>query len=123
MQLECRGLYTLGNTLFWAHRLDEMQSVLEEVLRLAERTQSESARLQSMALMAQGDLACGRLEDAESKCREVLEHAGEVDSRTRLGVLDVRARLRYFQSEYHDAETLFRGSLNLPPRWETRSRF
>jgi tetratricopeptide (TPR) repeat protein len=113
LALECDALYTLGNTLFWAHRLYEMQSVLEDVLRLAGRTRSELVRLQAIALMAQGHLALGDLEDAENEFREVIEVAPLVDRRTLLGVLDVRARLRYFQSEYCDAERLFRETLNL----------
>jgi DNA-binding winged helix-turn-helix (wHTH) protein/tetratricopeptide (TPR) repeat protein len=113
LALECDALYTLGNTLFWAHRLYEMQSVLEDVLRLAGRTQSEPARLQAMALMAQGHLALGDLDDAKNEFRKVLEGASLVDRPTLLGVLDVRARLRYFQSEYCDAEQLFRETLNL----------
>ena len=64
-ELEYLALYTLGNTLFWAHRLHEMQSVLEDVLLLAARTDSEQARLQAVALMAQGHLALGELDDAE----------------------------------------------------------
>jgi tetratricopeptide (TPR) repeat protein len=111
LPLECAALYTFGNTLFWAHRLQEMQSALEEGLRLAERTHSEPARLQSIALMAQGDLALGRLEDAETKCREVVEHGAAVDKRTLLGVLDVGARIMFFRSEYREAEELFRENL------------
>ena len=111
--LECAALYTLGNTLFWAHRLYEMQPVLEDVLRLAERTQSEAARLQAIALMAQGHLALGDLEDAENKFQEVIERASLVDKRTLLGVLDERARLRFFQSEYFNAEKMFRETLTL----------
>ena len=113
LALECDALYTLGNTLFWAHRLYEMQSVLEDVLRLAGRTQSEPARLQAIALMAQGHLALGDLDDAEKEFRDVIVGASLVDRRTLLGVLDVRARLRYFQSEYGNAEKLFRETLNL----------
>jgi predicted ATPase/DNA-binding winged helix-turn-helix (wHTH) protein len=110
---ECAALYTLGNTLFWAHRLSEMQSVLEEVLRLAERTHSQAARLHAMALMAQGHLALGELREAESKFQSVSERASEVDSSTLLGVLDVRARLHFFQSEYRTAESLFGRVLDL----------
>src|SRR5436305_13953740 len=50
-------------TLFWAHRLHDMQSVLEDVLRLAERSGSEEARLQAVALMPQGHRALGELND------------------------------------------------------------
>lgn len=106
------ALYTLGNTLFWAHRLHDMQSVLEDVLRLAERTGSEEARWQAVALMAQGHLALGELDDAERETRDVVERASLVDKHTRLGVLDVRARLAYFQSEYLKAERMFRETLN-----------
>ena len=111
-ELEYVALYTLGNTLFWAHRLHDMQSVLEDVLRLAERTGSEEARLQAVALMAQGHLALGELNDVECEAREVIERASVVDKHTRLGVLDVRARLAYFQSEYLKAEGMFRETLN-----------
>jgi predicted ATPase/DNA-binding winged helix-turn-helix (wHTH) protein len=111
--LECAALFTLGNTFFWAHHLCEMQSVLEDVLRLAESTQSEAARLQAIALMAQGHLALGDLDDAENKFQEVIERASLVDKRTLLEVLDERARLRFFQSEYLDAEKMVRETLAL----------
>jgi DNA-binding winged helix-turn-helix (wHTH) protein/tetratricopeptide (TPR) repeat protein len=111
--LECAALFTLGNTLFWAHRLDEMQTVLEDVLRLARRTQSESARLQAIALIAQGHFALGELDDAENKFQEVIGRASLVDKRTLLGVLELRARLRFFQSEYVNAEKMFREALAL----------
>jgi tetratricopeptide (TPR) repeat protein len=90
-----------------------MKSVLEDVLRLAGRTQSEPARLQAIALMAQGHLALGDLDDAENEFREVIKGASLVNRRTLLAVLDVRARLRYFQSEYCNAEELFRETLSL----------
>jgi predicted ATPase/DNA-binding winged helix-turn-helix (wHTH) protein len=111
--LECAALYTLGSALFWAHRLYEMQAVLEDVLRLAERTQSEAVGLQAIALMAQGHLALGDLEEAESKCQEVIERASLVDKRTLFGVLEERARLRFFQSEYVNAEKMIRETLAL----------
>jgi serine/threonine protein kinase len=111
--LQYAALYTLGNTLFWAHRLHEMQSVLEDVLRLAERTQSEAARLQAVALMAQGRLALGDLDDAEGEVTEVIERSSLVDKQTLLGVLDVRARLAYFRSEYCNAEKMFTETLSL----------
>jgi predicted ATPase/DNA-binding winged helix-turn-helix (wHTH) protein len=111
--LECAALFTLGNTLFWAHRLDEMQPVLERVLRLAKRTQSESARLQAIALIAQGHFAVGDLNDAENKFQEVITRASLVDKRTLLGVLGLRARLRFFQSEYLNAEKMIRETLAL----------
>jgi tetratricopeptide (TPR) repeat protein len=111
--LEYRALYALGNTLFWSHRLREMQVVLEEVLELAERTGSEEARLQALALMTQGHLALGDLAAAEHKFQQVLERPTQVDRRTLLGVLDVRARLRFFQSEYSTAEKLFRETMSL----------
>jgi tetratricopeptide (TPR) repeat protein len=111
--LECVALYALGNALFWAHRLHEMHSVLEDVLRLAGGTQSQAARLQALALMAQGHLALGDLDEAESKFQEVIERASLVDKRTLLCVLDERARLGFFQSEYFNAEKMFRETLSL----------
>ena len=115
---ECLALYSLGFTLFWAHRLHEMQSVLEEVLRLAGLAQSEPARLKAMALMAQGDQALGALESAARRSQEVIDHAAMVDRRTLLGVLDVQARLRFFQSEYGIAERMFRDNLDLATELE-----
>jgi tetratricopeptide (TPR) repeat protein len=111
--LEYAALYALGNTLFWSHRLHEMQAVLEDVLKLAERTGSEDARLQALALMTQGHLALGDLAEAEHKFQRVIERPSQVDRRTLLGVLDVRARLRFFQSEYSTAEKLFRETMSL----------
>ncbi|HLK65082.1 MAG TPA: AAA family ATPase [Bryobacteraceae bacterium] len=111
--LECAALYALGNTLFWSHRLHEMQAVLEDVVALAERTGSQEARLQALALMTQGHLALGELAEAERKFQQVIERPSQVDRRTLLGVLDVRARLRFFQSEYSTAEKLFRETMRL----------
>ena len=111
--LECAALFTLGKTLFWAHRLDQMRPVLEDVLRLAKRTQSEPARLQAIALMAQGHFATGHLDEAENKFQEVIERASLVDKSTLLGVLGLRARLRFFQSEYLDAEKMLRETMAL----------
>jgi DNA-binding winged helix-turn-helix (wHTH) protein/tetratricopeptide (TPR) repeat protein len=110
---ECAALFMLGNTLFWAHRLYEMQPVLADVLRLAERTQSEAARLHAIALLAKGHIALGELDDAENKFQEVIERVSLVDKRTLLGVLDERARLRFFRSEYFDAEKMVRETLTL----------
>jgi predicted ATPase/DNA-binding winged helix-turn-helix (wHTH) protein len=111
--LECAALYALGNTLYWAHHLNEMQSVLADMLELAERTGSEEARLQALALMTQGHLGLGELTEAENKFQQVIERPSQVDRRTLLGVLDVRARLRMFQSEYSTAETLLREMMSL----------
>jgi tetratricopeptide (TPR) repeat protein len=62
--------------------------------------------------MGQGHIALGELDAAESKSREVIERAFLVDKRTLLGALDQRARLRFFQSEYLNAEKMFREVLN-----------
>ena len=111
--LECLALYTLGNTLFYASRIHEMRSVLQQVLDLAERTQSEAVRLEAMALMAQAHLALGDLQAAEKEFAEVFERASLVDKRTLLGALVAHALLRFFQSEYVNAEKLFRETLDL----------
>jgi len=111
--LEFAALFALGNTLFWAHRLQEMKTVLEDVLALAERSGTEEARVQALALMTQGHLAIGDLPEAEREFQQVIDRPTHVDRRTLLGVLDVRARLRYFQSEYPTAEELFRETMSL----------
>ena len=113
LPIECAALYALGNTLFFAHRLHEMQAVSEKVLALAESAGSEEARLQALALMTQGHLALGELAEAEHKFQQVIERPSQVDRRTLLGVLDVRARLRFFQSEYATAERLFRETMSM----------
>jgi DNA-binding winged helix-turn-helix (wHTH) protein/tetratricopeptide (TPR) repeat protein len=111
--LECHALYTLGNTLFYANRIHEMQAVLHNMMELAERTQSDVARLQAMALMAQAHLALGDLCAAEKEFAEVFERESLLDKRTLLGALVWRALLRFFQSEYLNAEKLFRETLDL----------
>jgi tetratricopeptide (TPR) repeat protein len=113
LPLECAALYALGNTFFFSHRLGEMQPVLKDLLQLAGRTGSEEARLQALALMTQGHIALGELAEAEHKFQQVIERPSQVDPRTLLGVLDVRARLRFFQSEYAAAEELFRETMSL----------
>ncbi len=110
-ELECAALYTLGNTLFWAHRLDEMQSTLEDVLRVS--AGNEAGRLRALALMAQGHLASGDLSAAEDKLRTLIQYSLSLDKKTLLDSLDVRARLSFFRSEYEDAEQMFRKQIEL----------
>ena len=110
-ELECAALYTLGNTLFWAHRLDEMQSTLEDVLRVS--AANEAGRLRALALMAQGHLASGDLSAAEDKLRTLIQCSPSLDRKTLLDSLDVRARLSFFRSEYEDAEQMFRKQIEL----------
>ena len=43
--------------------------------------------------MAEGHLALGELDDAERESSEVVGRASLVDKQTKLGALDVRARL------------------------------
>ncbi|HEY7307657.1 MAG TPA: AAA family ATPase [Bryobacteraceae bacterium] len=110
-ELECVALYTLGNTLFWAHRLDEMQSTLEDVLRVS--AANEAGRLRALALMAQGHLASGDLSAAEDKLRTLVQCSLSLDRKTLLDSLDIRARLSFFRSEYDDAEQMFRQQIEL----------
>ncbi|HEX4170286.1 MAG TPA: hypothetical protein VHZ55_32875 [Bryobacteraceae bacterium] len=110
-ELECAALYTLGNTLFWAHRLDEMQSTLEDVLRVS--AEDEAGRLRALALMAQGHLASGDLSQADDKLRTLIQSSLSLDRKTLLDGLDVRARLYFFRSEYEDAEQMFRKQIEL----------
>jgi tetratricopeptide (TPR) repeat protein len=111
--LECTALYALGNALWWSHRLHEMQAVLEEMLALAEGAGSEEARFQALALMSYGHVALGELAEAEHKFQQVIERPSQVDRRTLLGALNMRARLRFFQSEYATAEKIFRETMSL----------
>jgi tetratricopeptide (TPR) repeat protein len=113
LPLECAALHTLGNTLFYSHRLHEMQTVLEEVLALAESSGSEEARLQALALMAHGHQALGELAEAEHKFQHVIERRTQVNRRILLGVMAVRARMRFFQSEYATAERHFRETMSI----------
>ncbi len=110
-ELECAALYTLGNTLFWSHRLDEMQSTLQDVLRVSGA--NEAGRLRALALMAQGHLASGNLSQAEDKLRPLIQCSLSLDRKTLLDSLDVRARLSFFHSEYEDAEQMFGKQIEL----------
>ena len=110
-ELECAALYTFGNTLFWSHRLDEMQSALEDVLRVSGA--NEAGRLRALALMAQGHLASGDLSLAEDTLQTLIQCSLSLDKKTLLDSLDVRARLFFFRSEYEDAEQMFRKQIEL----------
>lgn len=113
LALERAALFALGTALWYSHRLHEMQAVLEDVLALAESAGSEQARFQALALMSYGHLALGELAEAEHKSQQIVERPSQVDRRTLLGVLNMRARLRFFQSEYAAAERLFRETMSL----------
>jgi len=112
LPLECAALYALGNTLFQSHRLHEMQTVVENLVALAESAGSE-ARLQALALMTQCHLALGKPAEAQNELQQVIERPSQVDRRTLLGVLDVLALLRFFQSEYATAEKLYREAITM----------
>jgi DNA-binding winged helix-turn-helix (wHTH) protein/predicted ATPase len=118
-ELECAALYTLGNTLFWSHRLAEMQSTLEDVLRVS--AANEASRLRALPLMAQGHLASGDLCAAEDKLRTINQCSLSLDRKTLLDSLDVRARLSFFRSEYEDAEQMFRKRID--PAFELSDAF
>jgi tetratricopeptide (TPR) repeat protein len=110
-ELECAALYTLGNTLFWSHRLDEMQATLADVLQVSGA--NEAGRLRALALMAQGHLASGDLSAAEDKLRTLMQCSLSLDRKTLLDSLDVRGRLSFFRSEYEEAEQMFRKQIEL----------
>ena len=63
--------------------------------------------------MMQGHLALGELTEVENKFQQVIERPAQVDRRTLLGVLDMLARLRFFQSEYATAEELYRETITM----------
>ncbi|HKR59503.1 MAG TPA: AAA family ATPase, partial [Pyrinomonadaceae bacterium] len=98
------GLNALATTLFFAHRLDEMEARANEALDAAKRAGSEKLRLDTMGLMALKHAAYGELREGRPILDDVIKSARAIDHKPALLTgLAWRGCIHFFQTEYERA--------------------
>jgi serine/threonine protein kinase/tetratricopeptide (TPR) repeat protein len=101
---QAAGLNALAMTLFYSHRLEEMESRADEALAAAERAGSETLRLDTMNLMALKHLCYGELALARPILDDVIKSARAIDQKPALlAALTWRGCLFFFQTDYERA--------------------
>ena len=95
---QAAALNALALTLFFAHRLEEMEARASEAVAAAKLAGSEELRLQTMALMALKHLCYGELDVARPMLDELIEKARAINERARWPRADL-ARLPVFLSD------------------------
>jgi len=94
----------LAMTLFFSHRLEEMEARADDALDAAKRAGSEQLRLETMMLMGLKHLCYGELTLGEPIIDEVITSARKIGHKPALlGGLTWRGCLYYFQTEYERA--------------------
>ena len=98
------ALCALAMTLFFSHRLEEMEQRADEALAAAKLAGSEELRLDTMILMGLKHLCYGELEEARPVIDDVVTSARSINyAPALLGGLAWRGCLYFFQSEYERA--------------------
>ena len=98
------ALNALAFTLFFSHRLEEMEARANEAVAAAKRAGSEELRIQTMALMALKHLCYGEVAQGKPILDDVVETARALNLKGPLaGGLAWRGCLHFFQTEYERA--------------------
>ncbi|MEK6283646.1 MAG: hypothetical protein AABN95_25100, partial [Acidobacteriota bacterium] len=98
------GLNALAMTLFFSHRLEEMETRADEALAAAKRAGSETLRLDTMNLMALKHLCYGELALGRPVLDDVIKSARAIDHKPALlSALTWRGCLYFFQTDYERA--------------------
>ncbi len=101
---QASGLNALATTLFFSHRLEEMEARANEALEAAKRAGSEQLRLDTMGLMALKHAAYGELALGRPILDDVIKSARAIDHKPALLTgLAWRGCLYFFQTEYERA--------------------
>jgi serine/threonine protein kinase/tetratricopeptide (TPR) repeat protein len=94
----------LAMTLFFSHRLEEMEARADDALSAAKRAGSEQLRLETMTLMGLKHLCYGELDLGRPIIDEVITSARKINHKPALlSGLTWRGCLYYFQTEYERA--------------------
>ena len=109
------GLIAMATSLFFSHRLEEMEARADEALAAAKRAGSETLRLDTMGLMALKHAAYGELDLGRPILDEVIKSARAINYKPALLTgLTWRGCLYFFQTEYeraieceHEARAIF----------------
>lgn len=97
-------LNALAMTLFFAHRLEELETRAGEAVEAAQRAGSEELRLQTMALMALKHLCYGETDVAKPILDDLVQRARAQNHKPTLAAgLIWRGCLYFFQTEYEAA--------------------
>ena len=95
------ALSALAMTLFFSHRLEEMERRADEALAAAKLAGSEELRLDTMMLMGLKHLCYGELDEAKPIIEDVVISARSIDYKPALlAAITWRGCLYFFQSEY-----------------------
>jgi serine/threonine protein kinase/tetratricopeptide (TPR) repeat protein len=98
------ALNALALTLFFSHRLEEMEERTTEAMAAAKRAGSEELRLQTMALMGLKHLCYGELTEGKSVLDDIIQTARAINHKPTLAAgLVWRGCLYFFQTEYERA--------------------
>ena len=98
------GLNALATTLFFSHRVEEMDQRTREAIAAAQRAGSETLRLDTMCLLALKHLCYGELDEGLPILDEVIESARAIDYKPALlSGLTWRGCGYFFQTEYEAA--------------------
>lgn len=97
-------LIALTTTLFFSHRLEEMETRADEALAAAKIAGSEELRLDTMMLMGLKHLCYGELEVGRPIIEDVIASARAINHKPALmAALTWRGCLYFFQTEYERA--------------------
>ncbi|HYW70878.1 MAG TPA: AAA family ATPase, partial [Pyrinomonadaceae bacterium] len=98
---EAEALNALSLTLFFAHRLEELEARAGEALAAAKRAGSEELHAQTMSLMSLKYLCYGELDQAKPLLEELIALARKMDFKPGLAAgLIWRGCLYFFQTDY-----------------------
>jgi serine/threonine protein kinase/tetratricopeptide (TPR) repeat protein len=98
---EAEGLNALSLTLFFAHRLEELEATAGEAVEAAKRAGSKELHAHTMALMSLKHLCYGELEQARPLLDELITTARQMNFKPGLAAgLVWRGALHFFQTEY-----------------------
>jgi len=98
------ALNALALTLFFSHRLEEMEERTTEAIAAAKRAGSEELRLQTLALMGLKHLCYGELAEGKSVLDDVIQTSRTINYKPTLAAgLVWRGCLFFFQTEYERA--------------------
>lgn len=101
LEQEAAALNALALTLFFAHRVEEMEVCAAEAMEMAERAGNDALRLQTMGLVGMKHLCYGELREGKRILDEVISTARAKNQKPALvTALTWRGCLHFFQTEY-----------------------
>ena len=107
LEMEQSALNGLIKVLFFARRLDEVDSLTDEALALAARTGNEALRLETLTFVVQKHIRSREWAEAVKLSERIIGEAAAINHRPALvsGLIE-RGELHFQQSEYGLAEGL-----------------